>query len=62
MEQPKALSELSNSETQKRMTRQNNNKLNIHLKKEYKKEQCAYSLIKVWNLGPKKSEIDIGQI
>ena len=30
-------------------TRQNKNKTNIPIKKEYKKDQVAYSLIKTWN-------------
>ena len=48
-EQPRALSEIFNQETKKRKTRQSNNKTNIQIKKGYKKDQAAYSLIKTWN-------------
>ena len=48
-EQPKALSEIFNNETTNRKTRQSINKNNIQIKKEYKKDQTAYSLIKTWN-------------
>ena len=48
-EQPKALNEIFNNETTNRKTRQSKNKNNIQIKKEYKKDQAAYSLIKTWN-------------
>ena len=46
---PRALSEIFNQETTNRKTRQSNNKTNIQIEKEYKKDQAAYSLIKTWN-------------
>ena len=48
-EQPRALSEIFNHEIKNKKTRQNKNKTNIPIKKEYKKDQVAYSLIKTWN-------------
>ena len=48
-EQPRALSEIFSHEITNRKTRQSKNKTNIQIKKEYKKDQNAYSLIKVWN-------------
>ena len=48
-EQPRALSEIFSHEIANRKTRQSINKTNIQIKKEYKKDQNAYSLIKVWN-------------
>ena len=48
-EQPQALSEIFNYETKNKKTRQSYNKTNIQIKKEYKKDHTAYSLIKTWN-------------
>ena len=48
-EQPPALREIFCHEITNRKTRQSKNKINIHVRKEYKKDQVAYSLIKVWN-------------
>ena len=48
-EQPQALSEIFNYETKNKKTRQSKNKTNIQIKKEYKKDHTAYSLIKTWN-------------
>ena len=48
-EQPRALSEIFSHEITNRKTRQSKNKTNIQIKKEYKIDQSAYSLIKVWN-------------
>ena len=48
-EQPRALSEIFNHEIKNKKTRQNKIKTNIPMKKEYKKDQVAYSLIRTWN-------------
>ena len=48
-EQPKALSEIFNNVTINRKTRQSININKIQIKKEYKKDQAAYSLITTWN-------------